>query len=304
MGFLGLGGIIGGIGSLLGGLFGSNASSKASQQYVQALQQAQKWMEGQEQQGLQNYQPYLGAGSGAATTLSSLMGTPGQGLLTPWTQQFTAPTAAQAEATPGYQFQLKQGLNAAQNSAAGNGSLLTGRTLADLNNYAQGVASTNYQDVFNNALTQYNSAYNTFLNNQNNTYARLMGLSGQGLQAAQGAGGLISGIGGDIASLMGQQGAARAAGTLGSANTWSSEIGGAANSIGGGLTLGSLLGNSGTFSSFADPSLSIMQPSYMPGGGSFSAPYSPTALPGGYGSTPPMSLSALMNPQMPQLATA
>ena len=94
------------------------------------------------------------------------------------------------------------------------GSLLTGRTLADLNNYAQGVASTNYQNVFNNALTQYQTAYNSFLNNQNNTYSRLMGLSGEGLSAAGGAGQLISGIGGDIASLTGQEGAAAAGGTM------------------------------------------------------------------------------------------
>jgi hypothetical protein len=151
-----------------------------------------------------------------------MLGTPGKGLLTPWDQQFTAPTAAQAEQTPGYQFQLNQGLNAVQNSAAGRGGLLSGGTLAGLNNYAQGVASTNYQNTFNNALTQYQSAYQTFLNNQNNTYSRLMGLSGQGLLAAGGAGNLISGVGGDIASLYGQQGAAGAAGTIGQANAYSS----------------------------------------------------------------------------------
>src|SRR5579863_7596324 len=174
--------------SLLGGLFGNSAS----QEYQQALQQAEQYLQGQETQGLQNYQPYLNAGKSATNTLSSLLGTPGQGLLQNWTGQFTAPTAAQAEQTPGYQFQLQQGLGAAQNSAAGQGSLLSGRTLADLNNYAQGTASTNYQNTFNNALTQYQSAYNTFLNNQNNQYSRLMGLSGEGLQAAGGDANLIN----------------------------------------------------------------------------------------------------------------
>lgn len=211
--------IIGAVGSLFGGLFGANASSKASKQYIQGLTQAQDWLKGQEQQGLQNYSPYLTAGAGATGTLAEMLGTPGQGLLTPWTQTFTAPTAEQAEQTPGYKFQLQQGLDAAQNSAAGRGGLLSGGTLAGLNKYAQGVASTNYQNTFNNALTEYQSAYQSFLNNQNNTYSRLMGLSGQGLQAAGGAGNIISGIGGDIASLYGQQGAAAAGGTLGSANS-------------------------------------------------------------------------------------
>jgi len=223
---------IGAAGSLFGGLFGANASQQAAQEYEQGLQQASNFLQGQEQQGLQNYSPYLSAGSTATNTLSNLLGTPGQGLLTPWTQQFTAPTAAQAAATPGYQFQLQQGLGAMQNSAAGQGSLLTGRTLANLNNYAQGTASTNYQNVFNNALTQYGTAYNTFQQNQQNEYQRLMGLSGQGLTAAGGAGQLMTGIGGDIASLMGQKGAAAAAGTLGAANAYESILPGMSNALG------------------------------------------------------------------------
>jgi hypothetical protein len=213
-----LGPILGAAGSIFGGLFGANASSKASQQYIDALKQAQQFIQGQEQQGLGNYQPYLNVGAGATGMLSEMANT-GTGPFAQWNQQFQAPTAAQAAQTPGYQFQLQQGENALQNSAAAQGGLLSGGTLAGMNQFAQGLASSNYQNTFNNALTQYNSAYQSFLNNQNNTYQRLMGLSGEGLSAAGGAGNLISGIGGDIASLYGQQGAARAGGTLGSANS-------------------------------------------------------------------------------------
>jgi hypothetical protein len=262
--------------SLLGGLFGANASSKASQQYIAALQKAQGFLQGQEKQGLDNYSPYLDAGKSATTTLSSLLGTPGQGLLTPWTQQFTAPTAAEAEQTPGYQFQLQQGENAMQNSAAGRGGLLSGRTLADLNNFAQGTASTNYQNTFNNAQTQYQSAYQSFLNNQNNQYSRLMGLSGEGLNAAQGAGGFMTNMGGDIASLMGQQGAAAAAGTMGAANAWTGAMSGVGNAFTGGLQLKQLNGtnpfsipswNGGTFNGGSVGGVSnpgMGSPSYMP----------------------------------------
>lgn len=274
------GGLLSAGGSILGGLFGSSASG----QYIKQLQKAQQFLQGQEQQGLQNYSPYLQSGGTAATTLGSLMGTPGQGLLANWGQTFKAPTAAEAEQTPGYQFQLQQGLNAMQNSAAGRGGLLSGRTLADLNNYAQGTASTNYQNAFNNALTQYQSSYNTFLNNQNNTYNRLMGLSGQGLQAAGGAGSLISGIGGDIASLMGQQGAAQAQGTM----AMGQGLSGALGNIGGMFTMQGLMNNSpSSFSSFADPGLNIMQPSYMPGGGTM---------------TPPSIAGMLPQPQFPMSA--
>jgi hypothetical protein len=227
-----LGAAIGGIGSLLGGLFGSNASGTASKQYIQALQQAQGSLTNTENQGLAQFSPYTTSGGQANSNLSAMLGTPGQGLLTPWTQQFTAPTAAQAEQMPGYQFQLQQGEDAIQNSAAAQGGLLTGRTGAALNNYAQGTASTDYNNLFNQSLTQYQSAYNTFLNNQNNTYSRLAQQAGQGLSAAGGGAGLISGIGGDIASLYGAQGAAKAGGTIGSANAWGNAIGGLTNSFG------------------------------------------------------------------------
>ena len=270
--------LIGAGGSLLGGLFGSNASQQASQQYIQALQQAEGQLQGSEQQGLQQYAPYQKAGNTAAATLGDLTGTPGQGLLQNWTGQFTAPTAAQAAQTPGYQFQLQQGENATQNSAAGQGGLLSGRTLADLNNYAQGTASSNYQNVFNNSLQQYNSAYNTFLNNQNNTYSRLMGVSGQGLQAAGGAANLIGNLGGDIASMTAQQGAAQAGGTLGSANAWSNAISGIGGAISNGMTLGSLNGG-GSMTNF-NPNIWTNGGS-MPGyGGGMQPPFSPINLPG------------------------
>jgi len=292
--------IIGGIGaasSLLGGLFGSSASSKAAQEQIQAEQQAETYLQGQEQTGLQNYSPFLQGGQQAEGTLSNLLGTPGQGLLTPWTQQFTAPTAAQAAATPGYQFQLGQGEAAMQNSAAGQGSLLSGRTLASLNNYAQGTAASNYQNVFNNAQTQYQDAYNTFLNNQQNQYNMLSGQAGMGLSAAQGAGGLISGVGGDIASLMGQKGASAAAGTIGSANAWSSALSGASNSLSSGFLLNNLLGNQAynALPTFNGGSV---------GGVSNSTLGAPSYMPGGYmsGSTPsaPYSLSSLMMSTQPQ----
>jgi hypothetical protein len=281
--FLGMG-AISAAGSLFGGLFGGNASQQAAQQYEQALQKGVTSLQGNLQTGEANYQPYLNAGQGATNTLASLMGTPGQGLMTPWSQQFTAPTAAQAAQTPGYQFQLQQGENAAQNSAAGQGSLLSGRTLASLNDFAQGTASTNYQNTFNNSLTQYNSAYNSFLNNQQNQYSRLMGMSGQGLQAANGEGQLIQGIGGDIASLYGQQGAAKAQGTIGAANAYGSIIPGMANGMMNGMTLSMLNGgtqNQGPMTNF-DSSTWMGTPSYMPGGGpSPAAPFTGLNLPAG-----------------------
>lgn len=210
---------IGAAGSLFGGLFGANASGKASKEYIDALKQAQGSLQGSEDKALGNLNPYLDAGKSATGTLSDMLSTPGKGLLENWTNTFQAPTAEQAAQTPGYQFQLKAGQDAIQNSAAAKGGLLSGGTLADLNKYSQGLASENYQNTFSNALSQYQNAYQSFLNNQNNTYNRLAGMSGQGLNAASTAGNIVTGVGGDIASLYAQQGAAQAQGTIGSANS-------------------------------------------------------------------------------------
>lgn len=217
--------------SLLSGVLGFGASSQATQEEEAGLNNAAGQLQTTEKQALGNLNPYLQAGSAATGTLAGLLGTPGSGLLTPWTQQFQAPTAAQAEQTPGYQFQLQQGEQAVNNSQAANGGLLSGNTLAGLNNYAQGLASTNYQNTFSNAQTQYQDAYQTFLNNQQNQYNMLAGQSAQGLSAANTAGNITTGIGGDLASLYGQKGTVAAQGTIAGANALSGGLSGASNSL-------------------------------------------------------------------------
>jgi len=128
------------------------------------------------------------------------------------------------QATPGYQFQLEQGLQGIDRTAAARGGMLSGRTLKEANNYAQGQASTGfqsawdrsqqaYQNAFNRKQTQYTQGqqglsaeraytgdvynqgqtalgneYNRFTNNQNNAYSKLAGVAGTGANAAQNMG--------------------------------------------------------------------------------------------------------------------
>jgi len=88
------------------------------------------------------------------------------------------------QATPGYQFELQQGLQTLNNSAAAKGSLLSGAQLKGLTDYSQGVASTKYQDAWNRAQTAYQSAFNNYQNNRQTKYNMLAGLAGQGQSAA------------------------------------------------------------------------------------------------------------------------
>lgn len=222
---------VGAAGSLFGGLFGGNAAGKASKEYMRGLEKARGSLETSQSQALGNLTPYLSAGSRATGTLSDMTSTPGQGLLQNWTDTFQAPTAEQAAQTPGYKFQLQQGNDAIQKAAAARGGLLSGSTLADMNKFSQGIASSNYNDTWNRAHSQYQDAYQAFLNNQNNTFNRLSTMSGQGLNAAGTAGNIVTGIGGDIASLYAQSGAAQAQGTIGKANAYGSIFPGISNSL-------------------------------------------------------------------------
>lgn len=154
---------------------------------------------------------------------------------------FTAPTAEQAAQTPGYQFQLQQGQQALQQSAAARGNLLTGGTAEALDNYSQGLAASNYQNVYNNALSAYNTNYNAYQNQQTNEYNRLAALAGVGQQTASTLGTLGQNASNSIASnitgtaqQMGQDytnaAAANASGIYNSAAAWNSGIGGVGKS--------------------------------------------------------------------------
>jgi hypothetical protein len=133
--------------------------------------------------------------------------------------QFTK-TFAPSDLTtdPSFQWRLDQGLRAMKGQQSGRGLLGSSQSMTDLNNYAQGAASQEYQ-----------SAYNRFMQNQETAWGRLSGLAGIGSQTA----GNIANQGQAAASQYGnnlmagtsaannyQTGAAAAgaAGTVGSAN--------------------------------------------------------------------------------------
>ncbi len=66
-----------------------------------------------------------------------------------------APTQAQIEATPGYAFNLQQGQEGVQNSAAARGLSSSGAALKGAATYASGLADSTYQNQYQDALSQY-----------------------------------------------------------------------------------------------------------------------------------------------------
>jgi len=199
------------------------------------------------QQTQNNLKPYMQAGTNLIPQLLGAMGYLPQGNANggydltgydptnPLMQTFHAPTQAEAEATPGYQFTLDQGLRAVQNSAAARGLGTSGAALKGATGYATGLANTTYNDVFNRALQTFNTNYGSAANRVN----RLSAVVNNGQNAASTNGSLGAQAMNSIGDTMMGGANAAAAGRVGSANALAS----GANSIGGNALLYGMMKN-------------------------------------------------------------
>ena len=188
---------IGAAGSIGSSLIGSSAARGGAQQATNTQQQALAAEQAMAQ-------PYATAGQVAETELGAELqsGALGQ----------PAPTDLTAIANfPGYQFTLRQGLQATQNAAAAQGLGVSGPALLGAANYATGLAQSNFQQYFND-----------YWANQNNRFNMLSKLVGVGANAAVGAGSNVADTASGIANAQLAQGAATASGVTGAGNAASS----------------------------------------------------------------------------------
>jgi len=147
------GGAIGGVTSLIAGHMQSDAAQKAAKQGNQILGDANS-------QARSDLSPYVSSGTQALNKLT-------QTTLNP--QQFTM---SDFYNDPGYQFQLQQGNQALERSAAARGGLTSGATGKALSQYTTNHANTTYGD-----------AYNRYMQNRQQGYNELSGLANMGLGA-------------------------------------------------------------------------------------------------------------------------
>ena len=170
---------------------------------------------------------------GGQYPMASVMG---EGWNQPWTTPFVAPTDVTEQNDPGFQFRLKEGAQAIQRSAAAKGTLLTGGTLKDLNEWAQGQASSEYDKVYGRAKGEYDTAYGIFNTNNGNFFNRQMQVGQMGLNALSGNNQLTtsaannkSGYDQYLADLETQVGNAKAAGDVAKTNASLSALTSAVN---------------------------------------------------------------------------
>jgi hypothetical protein len=219
--------IIGGVGSIVGGIMGANAAGKAANAEVKGAQDAQA-LEKQnqdaanaaQQTALGNVtaaqQPYQALGSTSANHLADLI-----------SKGFTAPTLADAEATPGFQFRMKEGTDAIDRSAAASGTLFTGNTGKALADYGQNLAESTYNDDYSRALQTYMANVNPLLQGAQLGLSSTGQLTNANLDVAGNTANIDMNAGRDQAQQINNAAAARASGYLGKNQAYQSMIGGA-----------------------------------------------------------------------------
>jgi ElaB/YqjD/DUF883 family membrane-anchored ribosome-binding protein len=220
------------VSSIVGGLLGANAAGNASQAEQQGAQQAQTTIANNQGNANQAQQTALGNVTTAQQPYQQLGSTAAGRLNTLLQNGFQAPTLAQAQQTPGYQFQLQQGTQAIDENAAANGTLMSGNTGTALQNYGQGLAQNAYQSTYQNALNSYMANANTLQSGVNSGLSSTGQLSQANLQTAGNTANIDMTAGQQIAQQQNNAAAARAQGILGQAAGYAQIAGGGISGVG------------------------------------------------------------------------
>lgn len=195
------------------GLDTHDAEALIRQYDTQAINQLQDYIK----QASQTMQPWVTEGETAGGSLGSYLGLSGYPQINP---------SQQLSQTPGYQFNLGEGLNALQSYGASRGLATSGAGRTGAQTYGAGLASNTYQQYLKNLM----GVYNTGAGAAGTTAGAYMTGGGDIASILQSEGANLAG-----ASLAGQMGGSRGGGMLGSI----------LGTIGG-IGLGSFLGPIGT----------------------------------------------------------
>src|SRR5665213_2192780 len=123
-------------------IYGSSQAANAQEQAAQTASNTQMSMFNQDQADLA---PYMQGGQTGLNMLTNQIGN----LTTPINMNEST-----LQQTPGYQFNLTQGLKATQNSAAARGLGVSGAAMKGAASYASGLANSTYGTYVNQLLSQ------------------------------------------------------------------------------------------------------------------------------------------------------
>ena len=119
---------------------------------------------------------------------------------------------------PAYQFQLKQGQQALDRSAAARGMGASGAQMKAAQQYGQGLASQEYDKQYGRANSEFTDYYNRLAGLSQGGQQAASTLGSYGNQYATGASNTLGSLGGYLQNNLGQAANARASGYIGGAN--------------------------------------------------------------------------------------
>lgn len=186
------------------GIAGSAISAHAQTSAASKASNTQLQMQNQVRGDLS---PFRTAGADFTNQLTQRMGD----LTSPFSM-----TQENLEKTPGYQFNLTQGLKATNNALGARGLLNSGAVMKGASTFATGLADSTYQNQFNMDQTQ-----------KTNAFTKLM----QGAQLGESAAAQTGAFGTQAATQIGQNTIGAGNATAGAVMSGANAIGTAANSI-------------------------------------------------------------------------
>lgn len=140
---------VAGAGSIAGGLINSSATSSAANTEANAANQASQVQQNIYNQTRSDLSPFLNAGQGALSQLSSLLGINGGTGAGP----NDSALYSALQNYPGYNFSMQQGLQAVNQSGAARGLLNSGATIKNATQYGQGLAQSTLGSYLSNLLS-------------------------------------------------------------------------------------------------------------------------------------------------------
>ena len=232
--------LISGGSSLVGGKKGANAAKEAAQiqanaALASAALQQQRFEETKEQ-----LLPFIDYGKGAIPIVQQLTGTGAGG--DPLTAPLTKlpdkwdPSLEALKKTPGYQFTLEQGLQAAQNALTPGGGGLGAGSIAAATKYAEGLAQTTYGQEHDRWAQEQQLA----MQGRSQTYNMLTGEIDTGLKGAGALGQVAVTSGKNVGDAIYGAGTASAGGVTGAAQALIGGQVGASNALTGPLQLAAM----------------------------------------------------------------
>jgi len=227
LGTLGLG-----LGSIGASLYGANQANKGVNAQIEAGDRAAA-LEAQsaaDQLKLQreiwekqqaDYKPYLEQGTWGINRLGDLMKKGSGQLNNPFDTYLKSVGLSGGKfdtSNPAYQFQLKQGQQALDRSAAARGMGYSGAQMKAAQQFGQGLASQEYDKQYNRASGEFGDYYNRLAGLSQGGQQAAGSMSQAGGQYAQNAGNTFANLSNAQTGILGQQANARASGYTAKAN--------------------------------------------------------------------------------------